>query len=196
MLKIYPRIVRHLRDEILMGQVVFYEPATGCDGISATANHGGFTTLMRIATALNIASGSIEKLSGQANAGNCVCTIGRDGWRLFLVPKTIGRDEVAQRIKSLLEIISSERIRILNFTHYNFIQGAFPAEDVAAILDVMHTYSSPDGPREILFDMDDRHIEAFLALLGAAEQRKRLDPEIGDTDGSKMQHSGEAPRSC
>jgi len=159
------RAVTHTPDEIQMGQVIFYRPLPEADGISVTANVTGFTTLTAVTKAWQVDLEHARRIADHANNLPTKYT-----WTLVLeepikhclifVPKTKGETDSTAMTSKLLEDAEMERIQVLEFSHFNFIQKIFPSTEIESALRIIGGWKNP-LPTTMIFDVDARFAEIF-----------------------------------
>lgn len=172
------RVVTHTADEISMGQVIFYAPLPEADGVSVTANANGFTTLTAVARRWDVPLHDVEHIADHANSLKNKCP-----WALVLeepfkhclivIPKIRGTAEITAMTTKLLEDADGEHVRVVEFSHFNFIQGEFPAAEIRTILRTIIDWESGRSLRAVIFDIDERYLDEFLALKKVIEQTPR-----------------------
>ena len=165
------REVLHTADEISMGQVIHYLPLPEADGVSVTANASGFTTMTAVARHWNVSLGQAIAISDHANKLKCKCP-----WSLVLeepkrrclitVPRTYGQSDSEAMTRKLLEDASSERVKILEFSHYNFIQKTFAEIEIASAIRVMRARHDSGALNTVIFDIDSRFFQDLSQLMG------------------------------
>ena len=165
------REVSHTSDEIDMGQVIHYLPLPEADGVSVTANAAGFTTMTAVARHWNISLDQATAIADHANKLKHKCP-----WSLVLeepkrrclitVPRTCGQSDSEAMTRKLLEDASGEKVKILEFSHYNFLQTSFPELEIASAIGAMRAWHDSDGLDTVIFDIDSRFIQTLSQLMG------------------------------
>lgn len=169
-MKITIREVLHTADEIAMGQVIHYLPLPEADGVSVTANATGFTTMTAVAKHWDIPLKQAIQIADHANKLKNKCP-----WTLVLeepnrhclitIPKTDGQSDSMAMTLKLLEDASYEKVKILEFTHYNFLQKLFPEVEITSALKAMRFWQATDGVETVVFDIDKRFATTLAKLM-------------------------------
>jgi hypothetical protein len=149
------RPITHAPDEITMGHVFWYYPAPKCDGISATANAEGFSPLIAIDRHYNWDRRVTTSASNACNAAGTVCVVPVTP-TLLLVPATKGKSDTSFLIADLLAAACAAKIQKLHFTHFGFMQGHLPKQEVSAVLDYLFSNLSSIALQTIVIDVDSR----------------------------------------
>ncbi len=168
-MKITIREISHTADEIAMGQVIHYLPLPEADGVSVTANAAGFTTMTAVARHWDISLDHAIWIADHANnlKNKCPLTLVLEEPSrhcLITIPKTNGQSDSTTMTQKLLEDASGEKVKILEFSHYNFLQKSFPEIEITSALKAMRSWQSIDGVETVVFDID-RRFAATLAKL-------------------------------
>ncbi len=157
-----------------MGQVIFYMPLPESDGISATANANGFTTLTAIARRWDIPLDHIKNMAEHANKVQKKCpwsTVIEEPTKhtLYIIPKSRGDSDSKAITTKLLQDASIEQTRILEFSHYNFVQNRLPITEINAALDAILAWKGNKHPSTVIFDIDSRFEDEFQNLYAHAK---------------------------
>lgn len=164
------RSIEHTPDEIAMGHALWFNPIPKCDGISSTANTNGFTPLRAIERAFGWNRSVIDGAAESCNAEGEVCVLPFSP-KLLLVPATKGHGNTEFLIHDLMAASKSAGIRSLHFTHFGFLQGCLPLNEVATILSHLFGNVRTLGLENIVIDIDAR-VEAdfFQTMIPADAQ--------------------------
>lgn len=162
---IYFRGIGNSHDEISMGHKYWFQPAVGCDAMSATANVTGFTPLIAAARHFGWDYGVLEAAASACNDKGEVAIITAVVPKLFLVPATKAKGNSKFLIEDLLKAVIEVAIEGLHFTHYGFLQGHFPEEEISDILRaILSSYPHPTLQR-FVFDIDIRAKDRLYDLM-------------------------------
>ena len=167
------REVLHTSDEIAMGQVIHYLPLPEADAVSVTANAAGFTTMTAVARHWNISLDQATAIADHANKLKHKCpwslVLEEPKWRcLITVPRTYGQSDSEAMTRKILEDTRGERVKILEFSHYNFIQKTFPEIEIASAIRAMRAWHDSDGIDTVIFDIDCRFLATLSKLMGGS----------------------------
>ena len=162
---IHFRTTSNTHDETSAGHKLSFRPAEGCDALSATANAPGFTPLIAIARHFGWDYGRLEAAAAACNDRGEVAVIADLTPRLFLVPATRGHGNTTFLIKDLLRATSKLAVEGLHFTHFGFLQGQFPEEEISDILRELLTPQQPLPLQRLVFDVDSRAEARLHGLL-------------------------------
>jgi hypothetical protein len=157
------RPIQHDSMEVIMGQVIWFTPINGIDGISATANTEGFTPLSSITTAYNWDRNLIRQATQKCNAKSQIVIVEQVKPTLFLVPKTKGNSDTEFLIKDLISAINEMQIENLHFTHYSFIQNKLPKNEINQIFQTFEK-NIQNSLKKVIWDVDRRHKESLIKL--------------------------------
>ncbi len=148
-----------------MGHKLWFPPTTGCDVISATANAPGFTPLVAVARYFGWDYGRLEAAALACNNRGEVAIITDIAPNLLLVPATKGDGDTKFLIKDLLKAANKIGVEGLHFTHFGYLQGRFPEQEVTDILREMFKPSIPLKLKRIVFDIDARAESKLYELM-------------------------------
>ena len=162
---IHFRVLRNTHDEISMGHKYWFQPAEGCDAISATANAPGFTPLVAVARHFGWDYGMLEVAAGACNKKGEVAVVSAVSPKLFLVPATKGHGEAKFLIADLLKATSAVGSCGLHFTHFGFLQGRFPEEELRDILAEILSPHLSHTLQTLVFDIDVRAESRLYSLM-------------------------------
>ncbi len=162
---IHFRTIRNSHDETSMGHKIWFPPTTGCDVISATANAPGFTPLIAVARHFGWDYGHLETAAAACNNRREIAIVTSVAPTLFLVPATKGRGDAKFLIKDLLRAISEVGCQGLHFTHFGFIQGRLPDQEVTEILREILSPDLTTSLKNFVFDIDVRAEKSLYSLL-------------------------------
>jgi hypothetical protein len=139
-----------------MGHKIWFHPAAGCDAISATANAPGFTPLVAVARHFAWDYGMLEAAASACNDKGEIAIVTSTVPKLFLVPATKGHGEVKFLITDLLKATANVGAQGLHFTHFGFLQGRVPEEEISVVLDEILSLRISLTLQRIVFDIDVR----------------------------------------
>lgn len=165
-MKILFRPVTHSADEISMGQVIHYRPLPEADGVSVTANADGFTTLTAMARLWGVSLDHAQYVSNHINnlksKPPCILVL-EDPFKhsLIFVPKTESITDATAMTRQILEYADGEGVKVLEFTHFNFIQGQFPDVEISSSLFAILNFVDASSLASIIFDVDSRSVDVF-----------------------------------
>jgi hypothetical protein len=167
-------VVRHFPDEIEMGHKMHFDPVTGCDGISATANMSGFTVLNAIKMFYRWDHDQLCRAVDECNSRDEVAVIDQLRPKLFLVPKTRfdNKERSAFYIRDLLNAVNHVGIRKLQFTHYSFISALMFDEEVAEVMTALVNPNLETTVQELVFDADARVAKTIRSLVDLNTDRQ------------------------
>jgi hypothetical protein len=139
-MKIILRSQTNTDEEIQLGQKLGFTTIKGIQVISATANLNGLSPLSAIVRYLNFDIKTIRKHVDYSNINGLVKHI--DVWpNLILVPPTRGdtgrHTGIESYIINILKICNNKRFEKIHFTHYGFINGNFPENEIYKILSIL-----------------------------------------------------------
>jgi hypothetical protein len=169
-------VIKNTHDEIAMGHKIWFEPVSGCDVISATANAPGFTPLIAIARHFSWDYDMLERAATACNEKGEVLIVTSVVPTLILVPATKGRGNTGKVMWDFINALEATEARCLHFTHFAFLQSRLPQEEVSVILHYFLGLIFPVTLKTIIFDIDERRIQELYGLM-----RPDL-PENGNDD--------------
>ena len=105
--------------------------------ISATANANGYTLLNAYARAFDWDLKLIEAAANDCNSRGQVAVLKQLQPTLLLVPKTKADKSVYEITKDLVDAVNELGLSELHFTHYGFIQGKMPKNEITEILNYL-----------------------------------------------------------
>jgi hypothetical protein len=158
------RPIAHTADEIAMGQMLWHYPIADCDAISATANPNGFTPLTAIDREYGWSRDVIAQAADQCNRAHEVCVVSLRP-TLFLVPATKGKGNADFLVKDLFSATRTAKVSALHMTHFGFMQGHIPTDEISTVLHYIFMKSSAIGLNNIVFDIDSRIEAEFYKLM-------------------------------
>ena len=150
------RSIANTPDEISMGHKLWFHPASGCDAVSATANTHGFTPVRAAATHFGWDLALVEAAAEACNRRGEIAVVNSAAPMLFLVPATKGRGNTNYLIRDLLRAVSAADADGLHLTHFGFLQGRFPEDEIADVLTEILAPRLPLCLRRVVFDIDSR----------------------------------------
>lgn len=148
-----------------MGHKLWFRPVAGCDIVSATANPHGFTPLISVARHFNWSYELLDKAAAACNARQEVSIVNSVTPTLLLVPSTKGRGDARFLIKDLLAAATETRSEGLHFTHFGFLQGKFPVDEVSDVLTEILSPTRHVTLQRFVFDIDARAQDHLYTLL-------------------------------
>jgi len=150
------RTIRNTHDETSMGHKMWFHPAARCDAISATANAPGFSPLAAVARHFAWDYEMLETAASACNDRGEIAIITSTVPTLFLVPATRGHGDAKFLITDLLKATAKVGAQGLHFTHFGFLQGRFPEEEITVVLDEILSLRVPLTLQRFVFDVDIR----------------------------------------
>ena len=151
------KVVRHSKDETDLGHMYWFKPIDRLTPISATANWDGFTPLGSIAREFNWNSSILKKAVEECNNKNQIAVVNQVTPLLFLVPKTRGLGQTNFLINDLLNALEETNTKIINFTHFGFVQNKLPRDEVKSILvEMINRDQKKTCIEKIIIDIDAR----------------------------------------
>jgi hypothetical protein len=165
------RVVNNTADEIRLGHKLWYYPVPGCHAISATANASGFTPLSAIVRRFDWDRQLIERAVHVCNRRGEVAILANLSPNLLLVPATKGRGEARRLAQDLFRAAGAINAERLHMTHYGFLQGKFPRDEIASVLDVFLSLGPNSSLAMLVVDIDRRGQKDFYDLLRPGEWR-------------------------
>jgi hypothetical protein len=169
-LKAHLRIVSHTSDEVSLGHVMFFQPITEADGIVATLNTTDFSTLNAITRTLDIPDDAFRnydksRIARFRNTGKIPSVEDKNGRRVYAIPRTQGFIQTRKLAVAMLEQAASNRTRMLEIASFGFIQGDFPEEEIAAVLEAIQSFPQGLYPESVIVDIDSRHEKSVRRLV-------------------------------
>jgi hypothetical protein len=151
--------------EIAMGHKIWFEPIRGCDVISATANAPGFNPLIAIARHYGWNYDLLARAVTACNGSSEVVILQSVTPTLILVPATKGRGNTNDIMYEYIAALWEIKPKCFHFTHYGFLQGRFPAKEIAIVLGTLLSGNIPRSIHSIIFDVDIRRSYEFYRLM-------------------------------
>lgn len=129
---------------------------THIDAVSATANISGFVPLRSIAHEYGWDTETLRVAVKECNERSEVAILNPLKPTLFLVPKTDGKSNTLFYITDLLNAMNHLEIETVRFTHYFFLVGNFPKDEISKILEVMLNPLTKSTLKKVYWDIDTR----------------------------------------
>ena len=129
---------------------------TDIDAVSATENISGFVPLRSIAHEYGWDTETLRVAVKECNERSEVAILNTLKPTLFLVPKTDGKSNTLFYITDLLNAMNHLEIETVRFTHYFFLVGNFPKDDISKILEVMLNPLTKSTLKKVYWDIDTR----------------------------------------
>ena len=171
--------ITNTHDEIAMGHKIWFEPIPECDVISATANVLGFTPLIAIARHYGWDFDLIARAADTCIESRRVAIVQSVTPTLMLVPATKGRGKTDIVMSDYLDALHAIKPKCLHFTHYGFLQGRFPAKEIATVLDILLSEYIPYSIHSLIFDVDvRRNRECYSLMRPTLQEAESDDPWI------------------
>jgi hypothetical protein len=167
-MNIFFQIIENTPHEIAMGHKIWFKTADGCDAISATANASGFTPLIAIARYFDWDYDMVAQAAAACNEKGKVLIVRTVTPTLILVPATKGRGNTEKIRFDYLDALHQINPKCLNFTHYGFLQGRFPSNEVSVVLDILLGPYIPRSVHMLVIDIDERRSNEFYKLMRPA----------------------------
>ncbi len=162
---IYFRVIGNTHDETSMGHKYWFRPAADCDAISVTANAQGFTPLIAVARHFGWDYGMLEAATSACNDREEIAIVTAVVPKLLLVPATKGRGDAKFLIRDLLKATTEVATEGLHFTHFGFLQGQFPEEEISDILSEILSPRRHLTLQRFVFDIDARAEDRLYGLM-------------------------------
>lgn len=159
------RPVINTQDEIFAGHKLWFSPVADCDAISSTANAPGFTPLIAIARQFGWDYDTMQAAADACNQKNEVAVVSQVKPTLILVPATKGRGDAGALAFDLLGAIHASKVQSLHLTHFGFLQGRFPGDEIATVLSTLFRYGPTLPLKRLVVDVDARSERAFYQLI-------------------------------
>ena len=175
--------------EASMGMPLFFSPSHDVDAISVTANETqGFTTLTNIISKYKWGDthrNLIDKTTKKSNRINQVGILNFLEPSLLLVPKTRGDHTNPLLITDLLLACDQLKVKTLHFSHYSFLNGLFPRDEIKTCLKVMLNPVVNTSVERVIWDIDKRFHRNMSLLL------KRYQKYYGDLYPNEFKSSND-----
>lgn len=142
-----------------MGQKLYFRPVRDADGVSATANVGGFTPLTSAARFYGWQARKITEAAEQCNRKRSAISVAGLRPKLLLLPQTDGkwnRHESARLARELIDLFVLEQSKLVHFTHYGFVQRSLAFDEVIAVLEQFADASTSAVVTKLVIDVDER----------------------------------------
>ncbi len=159
------RAIKNNYDEISMGHKLWFPPTIGCDAVSATANAPGFTPLVAIGRYFGWDYKILEGAASACNNRGEIAIVNNVKPLLLLVPATKGDGDTKFLIKDLLKAANKIGVEGLHFTHFGYLQGRFPEQEVTDILREILKPSMALTLKRLVFDIDERAASKLYELI-------------------------------
>ena len=171
--KILKRRITHTDDEVLMRHKLWFDYDSKCDGISATANMDGFTTLNAIKMHFGWGTEMIRKASDACNEKDEIAILDYLTPKLFLVPRTTidNGDRSDFYIRDLLAAVDAVGVKRLQFTHYSFIDHLGFKNELRVVLKTIFARKVNTKLDQLVLDVDDRVARKMVDFLDDLELR-------------------------
>ena len=83
----------------------------------------------------------------------------------MLVPATKGRGNTDDIMYEYIKALWAIKPKCFHFTHYGFLQGRFPAKEIAIVLDILLGGYIPRSIHSLIFDIDIRRSRECYCLM-------------------------------
>jgi len=173
MIEIQFRPISRQWEEVQMGHCVWGYGVPGTDCVSATASEDGFTPLNSVAIVYRWNSDLVKRGSRTCNTSGKVEFVPNTFPKLLLVPQTHGKVNFELAL-SFVQAIVAEQVRYLHMSHFGFIQGRFPSEELDAILSAFDRVELPTTLQRVTIDVDSRIQAEANDVLHPYLQNQRL----------------------
>ena len=164
-MKINFRVNHHTEHEITMGHKLGFTPIPWVDVISATANMKGFTPLRAIRNRQGWEEKLIELAAKECNDQGEIAIVSECSPTLLLVPKTKNRVTPLRQIdfltKDLIAAVNKLNAKYLHFTHFGFVQGILPFDEIYAIFRSLLNPKIETSLEIIYFELDARCLDVM-----------------------------------
>lgn len=112
---------------------VGFIPMEEADLVSATANPSSTGPLFQIASSYGWNFGKLKSASKKCNKYQSLALIDQNP-ALILVPRTNGDSDTGVILNDLTKVIRESDARVINFTHYGFLNEKLPAKEISMFL--------------------------------------------------------------
>jgi hypothetical protein len=152
---------------------VGFIPIEEADLVSATANPSSSGPLFQIASSYGWNFSKLKSASKKCNKYQSLALIEQNP-TLILVPRTNGDSDAGVILEELTKVIRESGVRIINFTHYGFLNERLPAMEIATFL--KSVIQADFGKASVAFiDIDSMFYEEFSEMLEKEQHTIRLD---------------------
>ncbi len=103
------------------------------DLVSATANASSKGPLFQIASSYGWSFGKLKSASKKCNKHQALAIIDQNP-PLVLVPRTNGDSDAGEILTELTQVIRERGARVINFTHYGFLNESLPNQEIETFL--------------------------------------------------------------
>ena len=150
---------------------VGFRPVEEAELVSATANASSFGPLAQIASGYGWNFAKLKSASKKCNKYQALALIDQNP-SLVLVPKTNGDSDTAAILKELITVIRESGARVINFTHYGFLNESLPTKEVATFLNAI-IQSDFGNVRVAFIDIDSKFYGDVALMLEEAQHTAR-----------------------
>lgn len=112
---------------------VGFIPMEEADLVSATANPSSTGPLFQIASSYGWNFGKLKSASKKCNKYQSLALIDQNP-ALVLVPRTNGDSDTGVILENLTKVIRESDARVINFTHYGFLNEGLPVQEISIFL--------------------------------------------------------------
>jgi hypothetical protein len=152
---------------------VGFIPMEEADIVSATANPSSTGPLFQIASSYGWNFGKLKSASKKCNKYQSLALIDQNP-SLVLVPRTNGDSDTGVILTELTKVIRESAARVINFTHYGFLNERLPAKEISMFL--KSVINADFGKASVAFiDIDSMFYKEFSEMLEKEQYAIRLD---------------------
>lgn len=150
---------------VIEGQERFYTTLIS-DGLSVTVNPDGFTPMNALLKKINIdpVATGLTKIFEYAEKGRKFVTTNAFDRKIFFIPKTTEEKETRLFTQELLRVSSIESVCSLSFTHFSYVFGDLPLNQIRWIFEEIQNFDATEGPFQIWFEIDKDHYSVVRKL--------------------------------
>lgn len=147
-------------------------PMEEADLVSATANASSTGPLFEIARSYGWNFGKLKSASKKCNKHQALAIINQNP-SLVLVPRTNGNSDAGEILTELTRVIRERGVRVINFTHYGFLNECLPTQEIETFLTAIIQLDF--GKANVAFvDIDSKFYGEIAEMLERVKHAKNV----------------------
>ncbi len=151
---------------------VGFIPMEEVDLVSATANASIEGPLFQIASSYGWNFSKLKSASKKCNKHQTLAIIYQNPL-LVLVPRTNGDSDAGEILTELTRVIRERDVRVINFTHYGFLNERLPTQEIKTFLTAIDQLDF--GKANVAFiDIDSKFYGEIAEMLERVQHAKNV----------------------
>lgn len=139
-------------------------PVLEADAVSVTANPDPSSPMGVTCNLYRWKRDLVHRAAVRVNRAKKVGALVSQTPKIFLIPKTLGKEPVEQLMQELMDAIDEEGVEVLHFSHYRTIKYGFPIQEITSVLAAISRRQSKSSLRVLIWDIDSQFREEMAVL--------------------------------